>query len=261
MDGKGELAGKVAIVTGGSGGIGAGTVARLRERGATVVVWDIAPAAEGDAGTGGPPGAFRRVDVTKADEVAEAADAAEGEFGGIDLLVNVAGGGSQTTIAGMTTDDWDGVIALNLSGTFYAIKACAGSMRRRGGGRIVVVSSLAAMRMSMNLGVSYTAAKSGLLGLTRHAAFEYARDGIRVNAVLPGPVMTPLMAGKSTPEAIAFATDSMPFGRFLTVDEVVQTILFFCSDASSGCTGSHILVDGGCSIGVVSPAIYHGGRT
>lgn len=261
MTDSGELAGKVAVVTGGSGGIGAAVVARLRSRGATVVVWDMAPPKEGADTDTDAPAVFEQVDVTIAAEVASAADKAERDFGGIDVLVTLAGGGSQTTIEGMTTEDWDQIIGLNLSGPFYAIKACTGAMRRRRGGYVVIVSSLAALRMSMNLGVSYTSAKAGLLGLTRHAAFEYARDNIRVNAILPGPVMTPLMSGKSTPDAIEFATKSMPFGRFLTADEIAQPILFFCTQASSGCTGSHLLVDGGCSIGVVSPEVYHRGRS
>ena len=259
MSTDGPLGGKIAVVTGGSSGIGAATVRMLRQRGATVSVWDIAP--DPDETSSRRAGTYLRVDVTQAEALAEAAASVERDLGGIDILVNVAGGGTQRTIDGMTTTDWDEIIALNLSGAFYGIKACTGSMRRRGGGRIVTVSSLAALRMSMNLGVSYTAAKSGLLGLTRHAAFEYARDNILINAVLPGPVMTPLMANKSTPEAIEFATRSMPFGRFLTPEEVAEPILFFCTPGSSGCTGTHILVDGGCSIGVVSPEIYFRGRS
>jgi NAD(P)-dependent dehydrogenase (short-subunit alcohol dehydrogenase family) len=248
------LDGKVAVVTGASSGIGAATMALLARSGATVVNWDVTPPS-------GHTQTFMRVDVTDANAVNNAAAEVEGKFGGIDILVNVAGNGSQQTVESMTPENWNDVLALNLSAHFFTLKACVPAMRKRGGGRIVTVSSLAAQRMSMNLGISYTASKSGLLGLVRHAAFEFARDNILVNAVLPGPVMTPLMKGKSTQDAIDFATQSIPIGRFLEADEVAEAILFFCSPASSGCTGSSLLVDGGCSIGVVSPAIYFKGRS
>lgn len=249
------LADKVAVVTGGASGIGAATTEMLRRRGAAVSVWDIAPTTDDGSAY------YRCIDVRDPDAVSRAAQFVECELGGIDLLINVAGGGTQQMIESMSPQDWNAIIALNLSGPFYAIKACVAAMRRRGGGRIVIVSSLAALRMSMNLGVSYTAAKSGLLGLTRHAAFEYARDNILVNAVLPGPVMTPLMREKSTPEAVEYAAKSMPLGRFLTPDEIAEPILFFCSPASSGCTGATLLIDGGCSIGVVPPETYFRGRS
>ena len=248
------LNGNVAVVTGASSGIGAATLALLERSGAIGVNWDVAAPSD-------PARGFMQVDVTNSAAVAAAAGEVERTFGGIDILVNVAGNGSQQTVEAMSAEDWSAVLALNLSAHFFTMKACVPAMRKRGGGRIVTVSSLAALRMSMNLGISYTAAKSGLLGLVRHAAFEFARDNILVNAVLPGPVMTPLMKGKSTPAAIDFAKQSMPIGRFLEPEEIAQAILFFCSPASSGCTGSSLLVDGGCSIGVVSPAIYFKGRS
>ena len=170
-------------------------------------------------------------------------------FGRIDILISVAGGGTPTTIKSADADDWNRVIALNLSGPFYCIKAVAPFMRKVGGGSIVTVGSLAAFQMSFNNGVSYTAAKSGVLGLTRHAAFELARDNIRVNAVLPGPIMTPQMDAKIDAKSRAAVPRQVPLGRWLTPDEVADPILFFCSEASRGCTGTHVLVDGGLHIG------------
>jgi 3-oxoacyl-[acyl-carrier protein] reductase len=153
------------------------------------------------------------------------------------------------TIADMSPQDWQNVVGLNLTGPFNCIKACAGAMRRRGGGAMVTVGSLASLTMSMNNGASYTAAKSGVLGLTRHAAFELGGDGIRVNAVLPGPVMTPQMDRKVTPDIRQSIPDQLPLGRWIAPEEVAGAIMFFCLPMSSACTGSYLLVDGGLAIG------------
>lgn len=243
------LSGKVAVVTGGSSGIGAATVALLARSGATVVNWDVVP-------PNGHAEAFMRVDVTDANAVTGAVAEVEGKFGGVDIFANVAGTASQHRIETTSPENWNDDLALNLSAHFFTLRACVPVMRKRGGGRIVTVSSLAALRMSMNFSISYTAAKAGLLGFVRHAAFEFAPDNILVNAVLPGPVLTPQMKEKATPEALDLATQSMPIGRLLEPEEIAEAILFFCSPASSGCTGSALVVDGGSSIGVVSPAAH-----
>jgi 3-oxoacyl-[acyl-carrier protein] reductase len=241
---------RVAIVTGGAGGIGSATVRRFLESGARVAVFDR-DQDRLDKFEGGTADrlSVQRVDVTRLDEVEDAVARVESAFGRIDILVSVAGGGTPTTIDSATAEDWGRVVSLNLSAPFYGIKAVAPSMRRVGEGRIVTVGSLAAFQMSFNNGVSYTAAKSGVLGLTRHAAFELARDNIRVNAVLPGPVMTPQMDAKIDAHSRADVPRRVPMGRWLTPEEVADPILFFCSDASRGCTGTHVIVDGGMHVG------------
>lgn len=255
-----DMAGKVAIVTGGAGGIGRATAALLRQRGARVALLDrdeegLDAAAGEDAGT-----TTAVVDVTDAPAIAAACAGVEERLGRIDILVNVAGGGLPRTLDATPAADWDRIVALNLSAPFYVIQAVAPAMRRAGGGAVVTVSSLAALQISLNNGASYTAAKSGVLGLTRHAAFELARDGIRVNAVLPGPIMTPQMDAKidaATREAIP---RKVPLGRWLTPEEVAAPIVFLCSDAASGCTGTHLVVDGGLHIGSPTDAATYFAR-
>lgn len=259
-----QLSGKVAIVTGGAGGIGGATVALLRRHGARVAAFDRNEAALAAIVAGDTDIMPMLVDVMDADAVEAACARVEAAFGRIDILVNVAGGGTPTLIETMPVSDWDRVIALNLSGPFYCMKAVAPAMRRAGGGAIVTVSSLAAVQISFSSGVSYTAAKTGLLGLTRQVAFEFARDNIRVNAVLPGPIMTPQMDAKIPDEGRADIARRVPMGRWLTPEEVASTILFFCTDASSACTGTHLIVDGGMHIGAPTDMetyfIKRGGR-
>jgi 3-oxoacyl-[acyl-carrier protein] reductase len=247
---KSEFAGRVAIVTGGAGGIGTATVQRFLGAGAKVAAFDrdqrrLDQLKATSSGTL----SIHCLDVSQWDSVSQAVDDVEKAFGRIDILVNVAGGGSPTTIQSATPEDWGRIVGLNLTAPFYCIKAVAPAMRRAGGGAIVTVGSLAAFQMSFNNGVSYTAAKSGVLGLTRHAAFELSRDNIRVNAVLPGPVMTPQMDAKIDAKSRAAVPKQVPLGRWLAPDEVADPILFFCSHAARGCTGTHVLVDGGLGVG------------
>jgi NAD(P)-dependent dehydrogenase (short-subunit alcohol dehydrogenase family) len=107
--------------------------------------------------------------------------------------------------------------------------------------------------MSMNNGVSYTAAKAGVIGLTRHAAYELGRDNIRVNAVLPGPVLTPQMKAKISAETLARVPRELPLGRWVQAEEVAAPILFFCSPMANACTGTHVVIDCGLHIGATSP--------
>ncbi|MBV9811274.1 MAG: SDR family oxidoreductase [Acetobacteraceae bacterium] len=256
-----DLTGRVAIVTGGAGGIGAATAEVLRECGARVALFDRADDRTREVSARMPDALPLVVDVTDAAAVVKACRNVEDHFGRIDILVNVAGGGTPRTMAGMSPADWDRVVALNLNAPFYCMQAVAPAMRRAGGGAIVTVSSLAGIQISLNSGASYTAAKSGLLGLTRHAAFELSVDNIRVNAVLPGPIMTPQMDAKIEPEMRDAMARKVPIGRWLTPREVATSILFFCSDLSSGCTGTHVVVDGGLHIASpVEPAVYFARR-
>lgn len=256
-----DFKGRVIVLTGGAGGIGAATARRFVEAGAQVALLDRNEALLREVAAT-LAGAFTcAVDVTKPEAVADAVSRVEGEFGRIDCLVNVAGGGSPTTIESASPEDWARILALNLSAPFYCIKAVAPAMRRVGGGAIVTVGSLAALQISLNNGASYTAAKSGVLGLTRHAAFELSRDNIRVNAVLPGPIMTPQMDAKIDAHTRADIPRRVPLGRWLTPEEIADPILFFCSDASRGCTGTHVFVDGGMHIAAPSdPDTYFSKR-
>ena len=188
-----EFAGRVALVTGGGNGIGAATCRGFAAAGARVAVLDRAAeaaerVAKEIAGRGGHATAHA-VDVADRGAFAAAATEIAGAVGGIDILVNGAGTTVRRMIPDMSPEDWDRVIAVNLTGAFNGIQAVLPHMRRRGGA-IVNVASIAGQRISFGGTANYSASKAGLLGLTRHAAYELAPEGIRVNAVCPGPTAT-----------------------------------------------------------------------
>lgn len=247
------LAGKTALITGAAGGIGTATAELFAREGANVALFDIdEDGTKGLAdriGLGGGRALGGRLDVRIPEEFEHAVALAEQEFGGLDIVVNVAGGGTRQTLKTLGIDDWHRILDLNLTGPFNSIKAAAPALRRRGGGAIVTVASLASLQMSMNNGVSYTSAKSGVLGLTRHASYELGPDNIRVNAVLPGPVLTPQMIAKLPPSVIEEVPRTLPLGRWVQPSEVATALLFFCSPLSSACTGTYVVVDSGLHVG------------
>nr|MBF0681350.1 SDR family oxidoreductase [Pseudomonas sp.] len=252
-----SLENKVALVTGAGGGIGSAVARCLAQAGAHLALADMhqdrldAVAAQLRAESRNEHMRVESLtcDVCRADDVAASVAEFARRLGGVDILVNVAGGGTPQTINTLTSEDWHAVLDLNLTGPFNCIQAVAPHMKARGGGMIVTVASLAAITMSLNNGISYTAAKSGVLGLTRHSAFELASDGIRVNAVLPGPTLTSQIQAKMSPERIDAVANGVPLGRWVLPEEIARSILFFCSDLSSACTGTHFIVDSGMHIG------------
>lgn len=250
------IGGKVAFITGAAGGIGSATARLFAAEGAAVALFDRngegVEQLASDMRASGARVLAGTFDVRQQAEYGAAIERTESEFGGLDFIVNVAGGGSRQTLATMTEEDWHAIVDLNLTGPFNSIKTAAPALRRRGGGAIVTVGSLAGLRMSMNNGVSYTAAKAGVLGLTRHAAFELGRDNIRVNAVLPGPVLTPQMKAKISAETLARVPRELPLGRWVQPEEVAAPILFFCSPMANACTGTHVIIDCGLHIGATS---------
>jgi len=251
------IRGKVALVTGAAGGIGSATARLFAREGASLALFDRdgagAQRLADELRASGAQVIAGEFDVREYAAFTEAVARTEAELGGLDFLVSVAGGGTRRTIATMDPDDWMAVLNLNLTGPFNGIKAAAPAIRRRGGGAIVTVGSLAAITMSMNNGVSYTAAKSGVLGLTRHAAYELGPDQIRVNAVLPGPVLTEQMKAKISAETLARVPTTLPLGRWIDPAEIAAPILFFCSSMASACTGTHVVIDGGLHVGSPTP--------
>jgi NAD(P)-dependent dehydrogenase (short-subunit alcohol dehydrogenase family) len=243
-----EFAGKVALVTGGGNGIGAATCRAFAAAGARVAVLDRAAeaaekVAKEIAGRGGVATAYA-IDVADRGAFAAPAAAIAGAAGGIDILVNGAGTTVRRMISDMGPEDWDRVIAVNLTGAFNGIQAVLPHMRKRGGA-IVNVASIAGQRISFGGTANYSASKAGLLGLTRHAAYELAPDGIRVNAVCPGPTATAFGGAIPSEENKALRAQKIPLGRMCEPEDIADPILFLAGPAARMITGVALTVDGG----------------
>jgi NAD(P)-dependent dehydrogenase (short-subunit alcohol dehydrogenase family) len=243
-----EFEGKTALVTGAGSGIGAEIARRLGAQGARVVVGDIDEAAATavalEIGKAGGTAAPVRQDVGDADSVRRSVEFAVERFGGLNLAVNNAGiAGGQAPVADYSLDDWGKVIAINLSGVFYGLKYQLPALQRAGGGAIVNVASILGSVAAPNA-AGYVAAKHGVVGLTKAAALEYARHGIRVNAIGPGYIDTPLLNALDK-EVYDGLVGLHPIGRLGRADEVAELALFLLSEPASFVTGSYHLVDGG----------------
>jgi 3-oxoacyl-[acyl-carrier protein] reductase len=247
-----DFAGRVAVVTGGGSGIGAATCRAFARQGAHVAVVDrnalaaerIASEIAGNRGSA----TAHPLDVTdRAGFAALAADVAA-KTGGIDILVNGAGVTVRRMIGEMSAEDWDRVIAVNLTGAFNGIQAVLPHLRARGGGAIVNVASIAGIRISFGGTANYSASKAGLLGLTRHAAYELAPDHIRVNAVCPGATATAFGGTMPTAESKTERARKIPLGRMCEPEDIADPILFLAGDAARMITGVALTVDGGLLI-------------
>jgi 3-oxoacyl-[acyl-carrier protein] reductase len=247
-----DFTGRMAIVTGGGNGIGAATCRAFALRGARVAVLDREPAAAERVaaeitGQGGHAEAHA-LDVTDREGFTRLAAALTESAGGIDILVNGAGVTVRRMIGEMGAEDWDRVIAVNLTGAFNGIRAVLPHMRARGGGAIVNVASIAGQRISFGGTANYSASKAGLLGLTRHAAYELAPDRIRVNAVCPGPTATAFGGAVPTEESKARRSRQIPLGRMCEPEDIADPILFLAGEMARMITGVALTVDGGVLI-------------
>lgn len=248
-----RFAGKVAIVTGGAGGLGQAIVAALLDEGAAVAIADansdaVARAVDALAPLGRVTGLT--VDVRDAEAVQEGFDRVAAELGGIDILIAAAGGslGTPRDLEDISPADLDLVIDVNVKGTFHCARSAVPHMRTRGGGAIVTFSSIGGRSTSPVTGVPYAAAKAAILGLTRRLAREVGPDGIRVNAVAPGLFLTGRLQGMF--DAMAKAEqdevlDSIPLRRMPELRECVDPVLFLASSESSYVTGTVLDVNGG----------------
>lgn len=240
----GRLDGKVALVSGGARGIGAAIGLRLAAEGARVVVGDILEESESQVAEElGASGLLLRLDVTSSQDWSAAVGAAVDRFGGLDVLVNNAGIVNFGPIGGYSTAQWDKVLAVNLTGTFQGITAAVPALRRRHGGSIINISSIAGIRGYEQL-AGYTASKFGVRGLTKAAALDLGRDRIRVNSVHPGFIVTPMTEG------LVPSTSHVALDRVGQPEEVAELVLYLAGDESAFVTGAEFVIDGGETAGM-----------
>jgi NAD(P)-dependent dehydrogenase (short-subunit alcohol dehydrogenase family) len=256
MDLTQRLAGKVAVITGGAGGIGLATGRRMHAEGAIIVVGDIDPTA-GKAAADELDGLFVPVDVSDETAVNTLFDTAADTYGKIDIAFNNAGISPPDDDVIETTElpAWQKVQDINLKSVYLSCRAALRHMVPAEKGSIINTASFVAVMGSATSQISYTASKGGVLAMSRELGIQYARSGIRVNALCPGPVNTPLLQElfAKDPERAARRLVHVPMGRFAEPEELAAAVAFLASDDSSFITGATFLVDGGISGHYVTP--------
>jgi NAD(P)-dependent dehydrogenase (short-subunit alcohol dehydrogenase family) len=244
-----RLEDKVCVITGAAGGIGTATVELFQREGAKVVGVDLAANAPGDLSL--------RVDITQEDQVADMYSRARGAFGRIDVLFNNAGISPPDDGSALDTiiEAWQRVQDVNLRGVFLCCKHGIPHLLASGGGSVINTASFVAVMGAATSQISYTASKGGVLALSRELGVEFARRGVRVNALCPGPVDTPLLRElfAKDPQQAARRLVHVPMGRFARAEEIAQGALFLASDDASYVTASTFLVDGGLSGAYTTP--------
>jgi NAD(P)-dependent dehydrogenase (short-subunit alcohol dehydrogenase family) len=252
MSATGRLAGRVCVVTGAGGGIGAATVELFQREGATVVGVDLQANAPGDLAL--------QVDVTDEAQVREGFERVRGEYGRIDVLFNNAGisPNDDGSVLETTLEAWERVQSVNLRSVFLCCKHGIPHLLENDGparGSVINTASFVAVMGAATSQISYTASKGGVLALSRELGVELARRGVRVNALCPGPVDTPLLRElfAKDPEKAARRLVHVPMGRFAHAREIAQGALFLASEESSYVTASTFLIDGGLSGAYTTP--------
>jgi len=245
----GRLEGKVCVITGAAGGIGAATVEAFAREGAKVVGVDLLEGAPGDLSLA--------VDVTEEFAVTQMYARVREEFGRVDVLFNNAGisPDDDTSVLDTSLEAWQRVQDVNLKSVFLCRKHGIPHLLQGGGGSVINTASFVAVMGAATSQISYTASKGGVLALTRELGVEFARRGVRVNALCPGPIDTPLLRElfAKDPEKAQRRLVHVPMGRFGRADEIANGVLFLASDESSFVTATTFLVDGGLSGAYVTP--------
>ena len=252
----GRLQDRTAIITGGAGGIGLATARRFAEEGAHVVLVDV----DDDAGQRAAQevgGTYVRCDVTDADQVEAMVAQAHSTYGSVDIAFNNAGISppDDDSILDTGLEAWRRVQEVNLTSVFLCCKAVLPYMREQGRGSIINTASFVAVMGAATSQISYTASKGGVLAMSRELGVQFAREGIRVNALCPGPVNTPLLKElfAKDPERAQRRLIHVPVGRFAEPEELANAVLFLASDESSFVTASTFMVDGGIAGAYVTP--------
>jgi 3-oxoacyl-[acyl-carrier protein] reductase len=248
LSAEGKLAGLVAVVTGAASGIGAGVATAFAREGARVAMVDYADRSAAEtvwrsvADYGEEP-TYHQTDVADADQVQAMARDVLAHYGRVDILVNNAGIFTEHKIESMPIEDWDRVLGVNLRGTFLCTRFFLGQMLERGSGRIINTASQLGQIGGVDAG-HYAASKAGVIGFTKSLAREVGNRGVLVNAVAPGPIMTPMLVGE-TEEWRSRKLAELPIGRFGNVDEVTPTYVLLASDAGSYYLGQTLGPNGG----------------
>jgi NAD(P)-dependent dehydrogenase (short-subunit alcohol dehydrogenase family) len=251
-----RLEGRVAVITGGASGLGLATAKRFASEGAHVVIVDMNETA-GTAAASDVGGIFVKADVTNAEQVDNMYKVAFDTYGSIDIAFNNAGISPPDDDSILTTeiDAWRRVQEVNLTSVFLCCKAVIPYMQKQGKGSIINTASFVATLGAATSQISYTASKGGVLAMSRELGVQFAREGIRVNALSPGPVNTPLLVElfAKDPERAARRLVHIPMGRFGEPHEIAGAVAFLASDDSSFITASNFLVDGGITGAYVTP--------
>jgi NAD(P)-dependent dehydrogenase (short-subunit alcohol dehydrogenase family) len=251
-----RLEGRVAVITGGASGIGLATARRFAAEGAKVVVADV-DATAGAAAAGEVGGTFVATDVTSAADVEALFAAAHDTYGSVDIAFNNAGISPPDDDSILTTgiDAWQRVHDVNLTSVYLCCKAALPYMQAQGKGSIINTASFVAVMGAATSQIAYTSSKGGVLAMSRELGVQFAREGIRVNALCPGPVNTPLLQElfAKDPERAARRLVHIPVGRFAEAEEIAAAVAFLASDDASFITASTFLVDGGISGAYVTP--------
>ena len=252
----GRLSGKVAVITGGAGGIGRETARRFAEEDARVCIADLADE-PGQEAASEIEGLYVQADVTDEGDVQRMYRETAERFGGIDVLFNNAGISppDDDSILDTGLEAWERVQNVNLKSVYLCCKYGIPYLLERGGGSIINTASFVAVMGAATSQISYTASKGGVLALSRELGVEFARRGIRVNALCPGPVNTPLLQElySKDPEQAQRRLVHLPMGRFAEATEIAGAVLFLASDDASYVNASTFMVDGGLSGAYVTP--------
>ena len=245
-----RLDGKVALISGGSRGMGAFEAELFVQEGAKVVICDVRDE-EGDALAKkivdrGGEAAFVHLDVTSESDWAAAVREAVERYGKLDVLVNNAGVSARGSIEETSPDDWDRVMDINAKGVFLGTRSAIPEMRKAGGGSIINISSQLGLVGMGESSPQYQASKGAVRIFSKSAAIQYAHEGIRVNSVHPGPIITPMTEARRSDEVVRQRMISrIPLGRYGESEDVAYGVLYLASDESSFVTGSELVIDGG----------------